>query len=48
VLIREVERRGEFLAGVRLRSRDREDEDLDTSLASGGDIDVLVVSGELQ
>jgi len=47
VLIGEFERRDEFLIGTRLRSRDREHEDLDTGLASGGEIDVPVVLGKL-
>lgn len=48
MLIGKIERRDEFPVGTRLRIWDRENEDLDASLASGSEIDVLVVFGELQ
>ena len=48
MLIGECERRGKFLVGIRFGSWDWEDEDLDTSLASGSEVDILVVFGELQ
>ena len=48
MFIGEVEWRGEFLAGIGLGSWDWEHENLDTSLTSGSEIDVLVIFGELQ
>ena len=44
----EFERRCEFLVGIRLGSWDWEDENFGTSLASCGDVDVLVIFRELQ
>ena len=46
--VSEFERRCEFFVGSRLGTWDWEDEDLGASLASGGEVDVLVVFGELQ
>ena len=43
----EREWQGEFIAGTRLRSWDRENKDLDTGLASGGEIYVFIIFGEL-
>jgi len=48
VFISEFERRGKFLVGCRLGTWDWEDENLGASLASGGEVDVLVVFGKLQ
>ena len=48
MFVGECERRGEFLVGTRLRDWDWEHENLDMSLASGSEIDVFVIFGELQ
>ena len=48
MFISEFERRGGFLVGSRLGTRNWEDENFGAGLASGGEIDILVVFGELQ
>lgn len=47
MFIGEGEWGGEFLAGIGLGSWDWEHENFDTSLTSGGEIDVLIIFGEL-
>lgn len=47
MFIGESEWGGGFLAGIGLGSWDWEHENFDTSLTSGGEIDVLIIFGEL-
>lgn len=48
VLVGECQRRGKFLIGTRFRSGDRKHENFDASVASGSEINILVVFGELK